>query len=143
MGQPFPNRAAIEASQLAQLQKLLRNIIPANEFYARRFSAAGLKAEVTSLDNFRARIPFTTKHELAADQRDHPPFGTNFTFPFEQYTRCHQTSGTAGAPLRWFDDPESWRWMVGNWKRVFEAAGVTRNDRVLFAFSFGPFIGFW
>lgn len=143
MAENFPNRATIEASQLAQLQKLLRTIIPANSLYARKFSGAGLSADLKSLDDFRERVPFTTKEELAADQRDHPPFGTNFTFPFERYTRCHQTSGTAGAPLRWFDDPESWRWMVGNWKQVFEAAGVTSADRVLFAFSFGPFIGFW
>jgi phenylacetate-CoA ligase len=33
--------------------------------------------------------------------------------------------------------------MVANWKQVFHAAGVTNTDRVLFAFSFGPFIGFW
>jgi phenylacetate-CoA ligase len=139
----FPSRAAIEASQFEQLRNLLRTILPANSFYTRKFSGAGVSADIKSLDDFRARVPFTTKEELAADQRDHPPFGTNFTFPFERYTRCHQTSGTAGAPLRWFDDPESWRWMVGNWKQVFEAAGVTSADRVLFAFSFGPFIGFW
>jgi phenylacetate-CoA ligase len=33
--------------------------------------------------------------------------------------------------------------MVTNWKRVFEAASVTSCDRVFFAFSFGPFLGFW
>lgn len=139
MAANLPSRAAIEASQLAQLQKLLRTIIPANKFYGRKVSAT----EVKSLDQFRASVPFTTKQELADDQREHLPFGTNFTFPFKLYTRCHQTSGTAGAPLYWFDDPESWRWMMGNWKRVFQAAGVTSGDRVLFAFSFGPFIGFW
>ena len=32
---------------------------------------------------------------------------------------------------------------MDNWKEVFAAAGVTPVDRVLFAFSFGPFIGFW
>jgi phenylacetate-CoA ligase len=136
----FPNRKEIETAQLAQLRQLLARVVPANPFYARKLSAAG---PINSLDQFRERVPFTTKEELAADQRDHPPFGTNFTFPLEQYTRCHQTSGTGGAPLRWFDDPESWRWMVANWKQVFHAAGVTHTDRVLFAFSFGPFIGFW
>jgi phenylacetate-CoA ligase len=33
--------------------------------------------------------------------------------------------------------------MVGSWTEVFRAAGATEADRVLFAFSFGPFIGFW
>jgi len=136
----FPNRAEINATQLAQLRKLLATIVPANPFYTSKLSAV---RPLDSLDQFRAIVPFTTKEELAADQRDHPPFGTNFTFPLAQYTRCHQTSGTGGAPLRWFDDPASWRWMVGNWKQVFHAAAVTNTDRILFAFSFGPFLGFW
>jgi phenylacetate-CoA ligase len=139
----FPNRQEIEAVQLDQLQKLLRAIVPANRFYTEKLRAAGFDANVGSLTGFRARCPFTTKAELTADQHDHLPFGTNFTYPLDRYTRCHQTSGTLGSPLRWFDDPESWKWMVGNWKRIFKAAGVTPADRVLFAFSFGPFIGFW
>jgi phenylacetate-CoA ligase len=60
-----------------------------------------------------------------------------------RYSRYSQTSATTGSPLRWLDTPESWAWMTGNWVRVFEAAGVTAEDRVFFAFSFGPFLGFW
>src|SRR5208283_3012840 len=30
-----------------------------------------------------------------------------------------------------------------NWKEILLAAGVEAGDRVYFAFSFGPFIGFW
>src|SRR5258708_4381193 len=33
--------------------------------------------------------------------------------------------------------------MLGNWDRVYEAAGVTSKDHIFFAFSFGPFLGFW
>src|ERR1700761_8936408 len=33
--------------------------------------------------------------------------------------------------------------MIGNWTRVFESAGVGAGDRIFFAFSFGPFLGFW
>jgi len=139
MAGTFPNRLAIESSQLAQLRTLLQKVLPANKFYGRRLASA----EISSLEDFRSRVPFTTKAELVADQREHPPFGTNLTFPINRYTRFHQTSGTESAPLRWIDDPESWKWMIGNWRRVFEAAGVTNKDRVLFAFSFGPFIGFW
>ncbi|MEO7299966.1 MAG: thiamine phosphate synthase, partial [Verrucomicrobiota bacterium] len=88
-------------------------------------------------------IPFTTKQELVADQQKIPPFGSNLTFPLENYTRFHQTSGTTGTPLRWLDTPESWNWMVENWVEVFRAAGVEATDKIYFAFSFGPFIGFW
>ena len=33
--------------------------------------------------------------------------------------------------------------MVTNWVEIFRVAGVTAADRVYFAFSFGPFLGFW
>ncbi len=108
---------------------LLETILPANRFYARK-AASGADF-------------FTTKQELIDDQAVHPPYGTNLTFPLGRYTRFCQTSGTSGHPLRWLDTPESWNWMLGNWDRVYQSAGITAKDHIFFAFSFGPFLGFW
>jgi phenylacetate-CoA ligase len=138
-----PGRAAIEVSQLAQLRSLLAGLFPANKFYSRKLQDCGVTSGLASLADFSARIPFTTKPELVEDQLRHPPFGTNLTYPLERYTRFHQTSGTTGTPLRWLDTSESWDWMLESWEQVFRAAGVGAGDRVFFAFSFGPFIGFW
>jgi len=88
-------------------------------------------------------LPFTTKAELSEDQAAHPPFGTNLTYPIERYVRLHQTSGTTGRPLRFLDTAESWEWWRGCWDPIYRAAGVTASDRIFFAFSFGPFVGFW
>jgi phenylacetate-CoA ligase len=33
--------------------------------------------------------------------------------------------------------------MVDNWVRVFRESGVGPRDRIFYAFSFGPFLGFW
>ena len=33
--------------------------------------------------------------------------------------------------------------MLGNWQIILRAGGVTNADTLFFAFSFGPFIGFW
>jgi phenylacetate-CoA ligase len=120
---------------------LLGAILPGNAFY--RTKLARVNPAIASLEDFSARFPFTTKQELADDQRSHPPFGSNLTFPLRNYTRYHQTSGTTSTPLRWLDTPESWDWMVASWKEIYRAAGVGGGDRVYFAFSFGPFIGFW
>jgi phenylacetate-CoA ligase len=140
---PHPPRAAIEASQLEQLRSLVAELFPANAFYTRKLSAAGITFDVASLEDFSRRFPLTTKQEVVEDQRVHPPFGTNLTYPLDRYTRFHQTSGTTGIPLRWLDTPESWDWMLENWAEVYRAAGVTASDRIYFAFSFGPFVGFW
>jgi phenylacetate-CoA ligase len=136
-------RSEIAAVQLEQLRSLLAELFPGNKFYSRKLNGVGITFDVASLEDFSARFPFTTKAELSADQLSAPPFGTNLTYPLERYTRYHQTSGTSGAPLRWLDTPEAWDGMVESWTRIFQAAGVTAQDRVYFAFSFGPFIGFW
>jgi phenylacetate-CoA ligase len=138
---PFASREAMASYQVAQLRQLIGTILPANAFYRTKFGR--LNSGVASLEDFSARFPFTTKQELVDDQRSHPPFGSNLTFPLSRYTRYHQTSGTTSTPLRWLDTPESWAWMVESWKEIFQAAGVRTGDRVYFAFSFGPFIGFW
>src|SRR5690242_17102826 len=115
-------------------ERLRQAIAGQNAFYDRKL--AGWNGEWE-------RLQFTTKAELVEDQRVHPPFGSNLTFPLDRYTRFSQTNGTTGQPMRWLDTPESWDWMCGNWTRVFEAGGVNAHDRIFFAFSFGPFLGFW
>jgi phenylacetate-CoA ligase len=128
------------SSQLQKLNDLLRAILPANGFYRRKF---GSLPEFTSLDEFSATVPFTTKEDLAADHEAHPPYGTTHTFPLETYHRFHQTSGTRGKPLIWLDDPGNWTWILDNWEWVWRGAGVKSGDTAFFPFSFGPFLGFW
>lgn len=136
-------RAALEAGQGERLRALLRHLRGRNAFYDRKFTAAGLDtAGLRFLDDLRA-LPFTTKAELASDQAQSPPWGTALTEPLHRYTRYNQTSSTTGRPLRWIDTPETWQWMLDCWRAVYRAAGVSARDRILFPFSFGPFLGFW
>ena len=137
------DRRGVEQAQLLLLRHLLNALIPANPFYAPRLEAAGITAGVKDLATFCERCPLTEKDQLATDQRAHPPYGTNLTYPITQYTRFNQTSGTTAAPMRWLDTIESWQAQLDCWKQVYEAAGVNSDDRVYFAFSFGPFLGFW
>ena len=128
------------ALQLERLRALLAEILPRNRFVARRLGDFGA---LRDLADFTARVPFTHKPELVADQAAHPPYGSNLTLPSAAYTRFCQTSGTTGRPLAILDTNESWQWMLGNWRRIYAAAGVAPGARVYFAFSFGPFLGFW
>ena len=140
---PSTDHKSIAAKQLEHLRSLLSALRPANSFYEKKLGAADINVGIATLEDFSLRCPFTTKEELVADHQANPPYGTNLTFPVGQYTRIHQTSGTTGKPLRWLDTPDDWQWMGDSWKEIFRAAGVDEKDRVLFAFSFGPFIGFW
>ncbi len=139
----FPSGAEIAAVQSRSLNELLARIVPSNAFYTRKVLEASVPREFGSLREFSESFPFTTKREIAHDQEQHPLYGRNLTYPLERYSRFHQTSGTSGKPLRWLDTSESWENMIECWVEVFRAAGVTSNDTGFFAFSFGPFLGFW
>lgn len=139
----FPKSAEIRAAQLRSLNELLAQIIPANPFYTRKVLEGSVPRTFGSLEEFGNAFPFTTKREIAHDQEHHPLYGRNLTYPLEQYSRLHQTSGTSGKPLRWLDTPQSWDILVDCWVEVLRAAGVTPKDTAYYAFSFGPFLGFW
>jgi phenylacetate-CoA ligase len=139
----FPGLAEIQRVQLHKLRMLLQAILPANPFYTRKLATCGRDLSFSTLECYARLIPATTRHEVVKDRLAHPPYGTNLTFPLEAYVRCHQTSGTTTVPIRWLDTAESWNHLVENWVRILGAAGVSRRDRFFFAFSFGPFLGFW
>ncbi len=138
---PADTPQALAALQADRLRALFA-VLPKNPFYARKL--AGLLEDSGGFRPPLAKMPFTTKAELIADQEAHPPYGTVLTYPLARYTRMHQTSGTTtGVPLCWLDTPESWQWVLDLWRQKFELMGFRPGDRLFFPFSFGPFLGFW
>ncbi len=139
------DRGAIVSRQGRRLAQLLATTYGRSAFYTRKLDEAGIGGRITELryPDDLAALPLTTKAELVADQESRPPWGSVLTEPIEHYTRYNQTSSTTGRPLRWLDTNESWQWMLGCWNAVYRAAHVNKTDRILFAFSFGPFLGFW
>ncbi len=142
-GPVFPPLQEIQRLQLRKLNGLLKAILPANAFYARKLAGCALPRRFSSVEEYSRAVPVTSRHELVRDRLNAAPYGTNLTYPLDAYVRCHQTSGTTTVPIRWLDTPESWTHIVDNWVQILGAAGVTRRDRFFFAFSFGPFLGFW
>ncbi|MCA9133070.1 MAG: AMP-binding protein [Planctomycetales bacterium] len=127
--------------QLQQLNAQLRAVLPTNRFYQQKFGSQNLQlsdwAELSQL-------PLTTKQELVQSvDEGQQGLAAHHTYEQSRYSRIHRTSGTTGQPLMIFDTAEDWQWWSATWQHVLQAAGVTGDDRVFMAFSFGPFIGFW
>jgi phenylacetate-CoA ligase len=130
---------ALRAHQLARLNDLIAHILPTNAFYAEKL--ASIRFPLESLDRL-SELPFTFKEELLVDH-GRSDTAANLTYPRERYSRLHRTSGTRGRALVVLDTAEDWsRWM-DIWQHVFDAGEVAEADTVFFAFSFGPYIGFW
>jgi len=132
---------------LRQLQdqrlRALIDEIRNNPFYLGKSRVASVDlSRIECVEDLRL-LPFTIKQELVDDQLEHPPFGRLLTYPLSSYRYLHQTSGTTGRPLKWLDTEDSWQWWQRSWGYVYRAAGVTSNDVVFCAFSFGPYISHW
>lgn len=125
--------------QLAKLNRLLETILPHNRFYAERL--ADLELPLRSLEELQA-LPYTFKDDLVNNPRG-GDFAANLTYPIEHYVRFHRTSGTRGRPMVVLDTADDWQWWIDVWQFVLDAADVGPEDRVVLAFSFGPFVGFW
>lgn len=145
-GSPLIDRVRLRSNQWRKLRGIVLNLATTDSFYGKKIREWELKvSRMNRVEDFISQVPFTTKEDIRADRAAHPPFGTNLTRAIHQYTRFCQTSGTStGEPMAWVDTPESWDAMLRCWQRVFDAAGLVKGrDRVFFAFSFGPFLGFW
>jgi phenylacetate-CoA ligase len=140
---PDPDES-LDAAALSRLQRdklaaMLHEILPRNAFYRGKLAGVDFDARRDPLH----KLPLTTRAELEQAQLEQPPYGTNLTYPLHEYCRYHQTSGSGGRPLRWLDTAAGWAWVRTCWERIFRAGGAGAGDRAVFAFSFGPFLGFW
>ncbi|MBI2880812.1 MAG: AMP-binding protein [Candidatus Tectomicrobia bacterium] len=144
--EPDIETASRETMRQIQEKKFLEQVRHAYDnspFYRRKFEEAGLApGDVRSLDDI-AKLPFTTKDELKADQAEHPPWGSLLAVPIEECLRVHSTSATTGRPLMYLDTAEDWRGFYRSYARGLYGMGIRKSDMVMCAFSYGPWIGFW
>ena len=166
------DRAGIESLQRRKLGAMLEEVLRSNAFYAGKLAGTGFDAGKDPLERLplttRAEIqadqlahpPYGTNltYPLSRYHRLHQTSGStdrdeaaspSFS-PFVQAGPADSaramgamTDRASATPLRWLDTAESWAWFRHCWKIIFRAAGITESDRILFPFSFGPFIGFW
>jgi phenylacetate-CoA ligase len=132
-----------ESKRWSNFQEKLEKIHLSNSFQKKRFPGLVDWKIWKSFDDFSEACPLTTKAELESDLLLYSPLGSNLTFNQEQYLRYSRTSGTSGEAISWMDTAEDWDWMLGNWDSILAHAGVRAGATCFFAFSFGPFLGFW
>lgn len=131
-------RKELEQFQLDRLNRLLARTLPHNRFYQERFGNRPISLE--SLEQW-STFPTSTKSDWQTDAAD--GIALHHSFPLHAYRRYHRTSGTRGRPMVILDTAEDWNWWTSTWQYVLDACSIQSSDRILMAFSFGPFIGFW
>ncbi|WP_101845194.1 phenylacetate--CoA ligase family protein [Halobacillus sp. Marseille-P3879] len=136
----YETKMDLKSYQFQRLNQLLVFTLQNNEFYQEKLK--GIRFPIRGYEDL-TDLPFTFKQELAEDQENNKPVGKNYSYPLSSYVEFHQTSGTTGKPIRVMDTKESWEWWSKCWQEVYKSSGVTAEDTIFIAFSFGPFVGFW
>ncbi|MEI7459345.1 MAG: AMP-binding protein [Pirellula sp.] len=132
------DRQALERFQLERLNTLVAKVLPHNAYYQSRFGCS--EFSVNSLAEW-ATFPTSQKSDWLG--KDSSGLALHHTFAEDKYRRYHRTSGTRGHPMVILDTQEDWQWWIDTWQYVLDACGILATDRIMMAFSFGPFIGFW
>lgn len=129
-------REAIQALQIKRLQQVLQRVYHTVGHYKKSLDAARVKPDdINSLADL-SRLPFITRHDL----QNNYPFGLS-AVPMSSVVRLHASSGTSGRSTVFGytkRDIETWSELMA---RSLVAAGLTKNDIIHNAFSYGLFTG--
>ena len=70
-------------------------------------------------------------------------YGDMFCGDPKNVLRWHKTSGTTGKPIKIADTMEDWNSYSDLSAEALYAMGIRKEDIVVVAFGYGPFIAFW
>lgn len=133
-----------DGASFARLREQLAYCYAKVPFYRRRWDAHGfVPDEVRSFAGFAARCPTVTKHDLVADQAEHPPFGSYLGIDVTEVVRIHGSSGTSGTPTLYGVGAADWERAGHSFAMTQWAMGVRPEHVVQFAFPFSLFFGGW
>lgn len=122
----------INEEQLKLVDRQIKRLVAANNFYGAKLKEAGIEG-VDTVEDF-LKLPFSHKQDL----RDAYPLGLMAVHE-EEIVRIHSSSGTTGTPViipYTAKDVDDWAEMF---KRCYEFAGITDKDRI----QITPGYGLW
>lgn len=133
--------------ELGELQfKRFRNVFAYawrnSPAHRRLYEQAGLTPESLRSPEDIARVPLTDKRFIT-ENLDGGLYGRTLTIPEERVVFYHQTSGTTSSPVPQPDSLNDWYYNGECWANALWAHGVRPRDKVMIAFNYNLFIGFW
>jgi len=137
------SREELQNLQLRRLIGLLKYLEQNSAFYKNKLSSYGVcYQDIKTLDDL-ITLPFTSKQDIVhAAEKSAYTCGELFCGDPKEILRWHRTSGTTGKPVKIADTMEDWNRFADLSAEAIYAMGVRREDVVVVAFGYGPFIAF-
>ena len=134
--------------ELDQLQfKRFKNIVTYaynnSPAYKELYDEYGVKPDDLKCYEDMRKIPIISKKFITENLDGDSIYGRTLTMPPEKVVFYHQTSGTTSRPVPQPDSLFDWYYNGECWANALWAHGVRPSDKVLLAFNYNLFIGFW
>jgi phenylacetate-CoA ligase len=127
------SREELRKLQEKKALEMVRHAYKNSPYYHRKFDEAGIKpGDIKNLDDFFKKVPFTSKHELVSNQREHPPFGEFLAVPREKLRLVFISPGPIFEPYT-AKDLESTR---KNMAKGLISGGVQEGDIIQITLSY-------
>lgn len=126
-------RAEIEALHEQKILELVPYVYERAPIYRSTWDAAGVHPrDISSLDDFRERIPFITKDSVRAFRDQHgDPFGGLLCVEPDDLTAIMASSGTTGDATLFPERFEKWAPLTTGWMRDLWEHGLRPGDHVV------------
>lgn len=135
-------REELDRLQLARFKNIFRFAYENSPAYRALYDAHGICPEdIQSMEDIR-RVPITDKAFLVKSL-DGGLYGSSLAIAEKDVVFYHQTSGTTSVPVPQPDSRDDWYYHGECWAAALWAHGVRPTDRVMVAFNYNLFIGFW
>jgi len=138
------SRGELRNLQFRRLTGLLAYLQRHSTFYRSKFSACGVSCQDIKTLRDLEKLPFTSKRDIVgAAANSENAWGELFCGDPREILRWHRTSGTTGKPVKIADTTEDWNNFADLSAEALYAMGIRREDTVVVAFGYGPFVAFW
>lgn len=136
------SREELDKLQFARFKNIFKFAYENSPAYRELYDAHGVSPEsLKSMEDIR-RVPLTDKAFLVKSMGA-GLYGSTLSIPEEKVVFYHQTSGTTSMPVPQPDSLNDWYYNGECWAAALWAHGVRPSDRVMVAFNYNLFIGFW
>jgi phenylacetate-CoA ligase len=137
-------RAELDRLHLRKLQTLIAYAYARSPMYRKLLDRHRVTpAQIRTLDDFVARLPFIDKQEIMDAQATGPPFGDALAVPEDFFHQRFATSGSTGVPLHIPLSHHSAELWGESWAYLYWSIGLRARHSFYFAFNWGIFAAFW
>ena len=136
-------RKQLEQVQLKRFRNIFSHAYEHSPAYHALYEAHGIRPEdIQTLEDVR-RVPLVGKAFLTQNMGEGASTDATLCLPPKDVVFYHQTSGTTSKPVPQPDSLLDWYNHGECWASALWAHGIRPEDKVLIAFNYNLFIGFW